>query len=406
MPARRSRGEGALYWDESRQRWMAAVDIGFSPTGKRQRRWVSGRTKTEAKQKLLALRRDQTDGLPIEHRTYTVREAVESWLEHGLTGRDDNTVTNRTILAHTHVIPALGSRRLVDLTPEEVDAWLAAKSETLSTDTLHRLLSILRRSIRRAQARELVRRNVALLCEAPRGTQGRPSKSLTLHQATQLLAAAEGTSMNAYIVLALLIGARTEELRALTWDRLDLDGKPPTSQVWRSVRRDGRMKTAKSRRTLELPDRCVKALRDHKAEQTKTRGEVGDSWNDLGLVFCTRQGSALDAANVRRSFRLVASTAGLNPREWTPRELRHSFVSLLSSSGVTIEEIAHLVGHGSTSVTERVYREGTAPSHHTRSARHQRALRWRHKPIGRQLGRQATDPCAKRGSSAAKRVAD
>ena len=124
MPTRRSRGEGSLYWDESRQRWMAAVDVGFSPTGKRQRRWVSGKTKTEAKQKLLALRRDQSDGLPTEHRTYTVREAVESWLEHGLTGRDDHTVTNRTILAQTHVIPALGSRRLVDLTPEEVDAGL------------------------------------------------------------------------------------------------------------------------------------------------------------------------------------------------------------------------------------------------------------------------------------------
>jgi hypothetical protein len=87
MPARRSRGEGALYWDESRQRWMAAVDVGFSPTGTRQRLWVSGKTKTEAKQKLLALRRDQTDGLAVEHRTYTIRDAVESWLEHGLTGR-------------------------------------------------------------------------------------------------------------------------------------------------------------------------------------------------------------------------------------------------------------------------------------------------------------------------------
>ena len=176
-----------------------------------------------------------------------------------------------------------------------------------------------------------------------------------------LLAAAEGTSMNAYIVLALLIGARTEELRALTWDRLDLDGDPPTIQVWRSVRRDGRMKTAKSRRTLELPDRCVDALRDHKAEQVEMRRQAGDSWSELGLVFCTRQGSALDAANVRRSFRLVAGAAGLDPKEWTPRELRHSFVSLLSSSGVTIEEIAHLVGHGSTSVTERVYRKELRP---------------------------------------------
>ena len=167
--------------------------------------------------------------------------------------------------------------------------------------------------------------------------------------------------MNTYIVLALLIGARTEELRALAWVGSTWRGTRQTIQVWRSVRRDGRMKPAKSRRTLELPDRCVEALRDHEAEQMKMRQEAGDSWIDLGLVFCTRQGSALDAANVRRSFRLVASAAGLNPKEWTPRELRHSFVSLLSSSGVTIEEIAHLVGHGSTSVTERVCRKELRP---------------------------------------------
>jgi hypothetical protein len=88
--------------------WRPSMsDLG--PTGKRQRRWVSEKTKTEAKQRSLALRRDQSDGLPTELRTYTVREAVESWLEHGLTGRDDHTVTNRTILAKTHVIPALGA---------------------------------------------------------------------------------------------------------------------------------------------------------------------------------------------------------------------------------------------------------------------------------------------------------
>ena len=32
MPTRRTRGEGSLDWDESRQRWMAAVDVGFRPT--------------------------------------------------------------------------------------------------------------------------------------------------------------------------------------------------------------------------------------------------------------------------------------------------------------------------------------------------------------------------------------
>ena len=105
-----------------------------------------------------------------------MRQAVESWLEHGLAGRDPSTVRNRTILARRHVLPALGSRRLAELTADEVDHWLTGESKWVSTDTLAKLLSILRQSIRRAQARDLVQRNVALLCEAPKGTVGRPSK--------------------------------------------------------------------------------------------------------------------------------------------------------------------------------------------------------------------------------------
>jgi integrase len=53
--------------------------------------------------------------------------------------------------------------------------------------------------------------------------------------------------------------------------------------------------------------------------------------------------------------------AGLDPSEWTPRELRHSFVSLLSDHGVPIEQIADLVGHRGTSVTEKVYRHQLRP---------------------------------------------
>jgi integrase len=59
--------------------------------------------------------------------------------------------------------------------------------------------------------------------------------------------------------------------------------------------------------------------------------------------------------------RAVAKDAGLVSTKWTPRELRHSFVSLLSSSGVPIEDISRLVGHVSTSVTEKVYRHELRP---------------------------------------------
>ena len=70
----------------------------------------------------------------------------------------------------------------------------------------------------------------------------------------------------------------------------------------------------------------------------------------------------LDAANVRRGFRRVLTAAGLPAAEWTPRELRYSFVSLLSDSGVTIDQIARLVGHtGGSTVTEQIYRKQIRP---------------------------------------------
>ena len=45
----------------------------------------------------------------------------------------------------------------------------------------------------------------------------------------------------------------------------------------------------------------------------------------------------------------------------TPRELRHSFVAILSASDVPLEDISLLVGHVSTSVTETVYRRRSVP---------------------------------------------
>ena len=54
-------------------------------------------------------------------------------------------------------------------------------------------------------------------------------------------------------------------------------------------------------------------------------------------------------------------TAGLDPGAWTPRELRHSFVSLLSDAGVQIEHISLRVGHSGTTTTETIYRKQIRP---------------------------------------------
>jgi integrase len=268
----------------------------------------------------------------------------------------------------THILSDLGARKLRDLTAEDIDRWLADKAKSLSSSTVQNLYSCLNRSVTRAMARDKVKRNVVALCAIPTGQEGRPSKSLTLDQARAVLDASEGTNLHAYVALSLLVGARTEELRALTWDHVDLTGQPdddpptpPSVAVWRSVRAGGDTKTRKSRRTLALPRRCVDALRQHQQRQARDRERTGSRWRDTGLVFTTSVGTGLDAANVRRTFRRIVRKAGLTAADWTPRELRHSFVSLLSDSGVSVQDIADLCGHSGTRVTEAVYRHQLRP---------------------------------------------
>ncbi len=87
---------------------------------------------------------------------------------------------------------------------------------------------------------------------------------------------------------------------------------------------------------------------------------AGALWEDHGLVFASAVGTPLDAANVRREFRKITEAAGLGVG-WAPRDLRHTFVSLMSADGVPIEEIARLAGHNRTATTELVYRHELRP---------------------------------------------
>jgi integrase len=376
MGSRRGWGEDGIFFehdapcrDSDRHRhcegrWRGVVSLGFGPEGRRIRRKVSGKTKAAVQDRLKALHGDLEAGVQTRP-NYTVRRAAEDWLTEGLDGRSTKTIEkNEHVLAP--ILAAIGARKLRELTAGEVHQALTAMARRYSSAAVAMGHNALTRAERHAEARDLVGRNVAMLVDTPKGQTGRPSKSLSLEQASALLAAAEGTRMHAYIALCLATGIRTEEARALRWEHLDLgdpDARPPvpaSAAVWRSVRAHEDTKTEKSRRTLALPEMAVDALWAHKKRQAGERLAAGAEWSDQDLVFCTRTGGALDAANVRREFRAVCKAAKIG-EHWTPRELRHSFVSLMSSSGVPVEEIARIAGHSSTRTTEVVYRRELRP---------------------------------------------
>ncbi len=397
MATRRRRGEDGISFehrgpcrDPHRHRncpglWRGEITLGYTGDGKRTRRKVSGQTKAAVIDKLRDLHTQLDKGITPKagYVHYTVRQAAEDWLAHGLDGRSPKTITkNQNVLEP--ILKSIGARKLRELTAADVREALATMATGYSSAVVTMGHLALKRAIRHAEANDLVSRNVAALADTPKGQEGRPSKSLTLDQAVAVITAARtlpvmelrpglkdvrrpAELMHAYIVLSLVCGIRTEEARALRWAHVDLDGDPaarpavpPQVAVWRSVRVHGETKTERSSRTLGLPVVAVQALRAWSVSQAGERLAAGDGWQDTGLVFTNHLGAALDAGNVRKMFKRVCEAAGVGDG-WTPRELRTTFVSLLSHRGVSIEEIARLVGHASTRTTEVVYRRELRP---------------------------------------------
>ncbi|WP_243723291.1 tyrosine-type recombinase/integrase [Actinomadura sp. 7K507] len=341
--------------------YTGAISLGSKPDGTRNRPKRKGRTKDAVKAKLRDLVDEIEKGVQSE-RNYTVEKAVNALLVHlAKQGKSDATMTTYRGLADNRIISKIGKAKLSELTADDVEAWLDECAKDMTTQTLKIVHGLLRRAIRLAERRDKVGRNVALLVDTPHGKRPtKRSRSLSLEQATTLLRAAEEPRhrLGAYVILAIVSGLRTEELRALTWTDVDL--KKKVVYVLRSDRDGGDTKTKRSRRGIAMADMAVDALTALRKRQAAEKLQAGDAWQGHNLVFCKEDGTPYTDGDVARRFRQITKAAGLG-ESWVPRELRHTFVSIMSDQGVALEKISDLVGHSDTRTTQTVYRHELRP---------------------------------------------
>ncbi len=359
---RRAHGEGSIY-KRADGRWCAVVDCGWKE-GKRRRKYLYGKSQAEVRSQLVALRAQVDSGLPAPNDRMTIEDLLEVWFEHvRTTAESPNTVEHHRWVIQSHLIPGLGNHRVVELTPRDVTAFLADRANRgLSKSACIRFRSVLGQALRLAEIEGWVQRNVAKLSDIPRipAPEGR---SMTADQASDLLAALEPEPLGGLFTIMLTMGLRVGEATGVPWDAIDLDAR--TLAVRQTVKREpgglriGDTKTKKSKRTLAIPSVALKAIRNRRITQAHERLAAGPMWHDSGLVFTTSIGTLIDPKNLRRTFNRITQTADLG--KWTPTELRHSAVSLMSAAGVPLENIADIVGHDGTRMTGGIYRHVLAP---------------------------------------------
>ena len=156
---------------------------------------MTGRTKTEVREKLKKLQAEADAGLKTSV-SYTVAKAVNDWAAEALDGLADKTVRSRVDLVRP-VTMLIGNIPLRDLTAHDVRRTLNKLAETRSTRTMASTHNVLVRAIRHAEANDHVGRNVASFVKPPQGKTGRPSRAMTAAEAAALLAAAKDHPVSA-----------------------------------------------------------------------------------------------------------------------------------------------------------------------------------------------------------------
>lgn len=351
MSGKRGNGEGSIY---PYKNGFAAYARVTTPDGRKKRKYVYGKTRTEVHDKWIKLH--------AEAKELTVRD-VRTWVNDLLEqcqccaqGKDARREEPRCC--------AVG--RCCDQVP--------------SRRTVQDSRAVLRSALTNAMTEELISKNVAGLVKV-RSARKVKRDPWSVEEARKFLEAASTARdpLYAAYVLILVLGFRRGEVLGLTWQNVNLDAGEVTVQLQlqRIQRRlvHDETKTEASTAVLPLPAVCVTALQVRRKEQEAAKQAAGELWTDSDFVFTTRYGTSIEPRNFNRSFADRTSKAGI--RRIRLHDTRHTCGSLLAALDVHPRIAMQILRHSKIAVTMEIYTH--VPSEATR-----KALR----RLGKHLGKQ------------------
>src|SRR5919107_4304262 len=324
------------------------------------RQYIYGRKYGDVQRKLAEAMGDAAKGIYFDDENQTVAQYMERWLEDSARGDlGHRAYHNYKLQISRHISPAFGTLKLSKLTAAHIQSLYAAKlRDGLKPASVRYIHAVLHRALGQAVRFNLIAVNPASSVDPPKIRQDEITP-LDAEQTRTLLDAAKSDTHEPLYVLSLTTGLRMGEALGLKWSDIDLDrGTLRVNRQLQRIRRDGEKsgtlefsepKNA-SRRTLDLPQRAVEALRSHRKEQMEEQLRAGSEWQDNGLVFVSIKGTPLDAQNiVNRHFKPLLKRAGLPVIRW--HDLRHTCATLLLGRSVHPKLVQHLLGHASITMT-------------------------------------------------------
>lgn len=373
----RGKGEGSLH-KNSNGLWEVKIELPRDRDGKRRRKVVRRKSKSDAIQVLRELKAELAKTGDLATSSVTLEAWSEHWLSERAKKLAPNTVKGYRVAFRDYINPLLGKRKLDKLTPQDIkhlhdviqetpkDKALRSLSdppegtEYLSSTYALLVHNALSGSLKMAVREGKLSRNVCELVDKP-SKRHTTEEVLTLEEAIKLIGYLTTHPDGALWTTYLLTGARRGEIIGLEVDRVMEDHLDLSWQTQRITDRESAPKDHEYRhigKSLYLARPKSKAgwrtppLVPELAELL--RREIGDRKD--GLVFL-RDGEPWDPADASKEWKVILASAGVNEKVKL-HGARHTAVGLLYELGVSEATIMQIVGHSTVSVTRRYGQAG------------------------------------------------
>jgi integrase len=367
---RRAPGEGTLRQRKDRNKWEAAVVIGYQANGHPKRLRKLFDTKTDARvwlqDNVVAKRNGELNAASDT----TFEAFLKDWLEVKKAARAERTVESYRYVCEKYLLPHLGKHKLVDLTPMHVQRLVTKLQQATTPLLVNRAHHYLKMILAEAVRLEVIIKNVAKSVKVPKPRR-RELTRWTTDEAAKVLEHVHSTEhpLANYIHLALTTGMRREELFGLRWidvnfDRAELKVQQCVTFInGRAI--FGKPKTEDSQRTIYLDQGSIAVLRKQLEAVSLMRDVNASKWQENDLVFPSKVGTPFQEGRLSDLFRKLCTD--LQVTRIRPYDLRSTWASVALEAGVSVKVVSERLGHRDANFTLQVYVR-TVESQHRKAA--------------------------------------
>lgn len=345
-------------------RWEGRCVVGYTDEGKRIRKSVFGKTRSECLDKLKILMDETTIIAGRLPNTAAPDMKFGEWLDiwfnsYCSPGLRQTTMDGYKYLIYNHIIPEIGNIPLNQLTQADLQSFytrLKNKGRIRNVDALGVGLSDrtvrgchqrCRAALDKAVEEKLIRKNPAIGCKLP-PKKAAEMQVLTHEEIYRLLQQAKYEGYYEMFLLELSTGMRRGEILGLQWK--DLDERTGEIKIERQISRiNGKLvavppKTKQSIRSIILPRALVDLL-------LKYKETFESKWIFPSPV--KENDEPRDPQSVYHRTQLLLERAGCKRIRF--HDLRHTFATMSLESGMDVKTLSAMIGHISSATTLDIY---------------------------------------------------